>query len=194
MCHRGQIAADKEGFLLSGALEPAHFPNSSKKILDRGGNSYPECGTVGRNDGALRPSRDQLLEENHEATDSSELIVRILPGGAVARHRDSPPENALDDINAERVERVSFRRSEILRKSGDSRETDICPCDPDPAHSVRLRVNSGEMPAGPKSRPRPVVATKPVMLVGTASSKWEAKGKLFDVHAGSKRVRHQPGG
>ena len=128
-------------------LSPPIFQTPVRKFWIEEQTASQGAGPFGSTTAHCAPSRDRLLEQNHEATGSSELIVRILPGGAVARRRDSPPENTLDDINAERVERVSFRGSEILRKSGDSREKGICRCDPDPARSVRLRVNSGEMPA-----------------------------------------------
>jgi hypothetical protein len=65
----------QEGFLLSGALEPAHFPNSSEKILDRGGNSYPECGK--RSDDADEFCAEQSTDARQELRAASSKLQRL---------------------------------------------------------------------------------------------------------------------
>jgi hypothetical protein len=144
----GQIAADKESFRLSGAFEAAHSPNASKEILDRGRNSYPESRTIGLQDGPLRAAGNGLLNENHEAADSNELIVGVRAGGAVAGHRHSASGNRLDDVNAESIQRGHLRRSEILRKSSGSQQRHVVGFGPDTARIVRFRVYSGEIATG----------------------------------------------
>src|SRR5215469_2668762 len=143
--HGGQIAADKESFLLSGAFEAATSPNECKEILDRGRNSYPESRTIGLQDGPLRAAGNGLLKESHESTDSNELIAGVRAGGAVAGHRHSASGNRLDDVNAEGVERGHLRWSEILRKSSGSDQQHVVGFSPDAARNVRFRVYSGQI-------------------------------------------------